>query len=94
MSRFEESKLLEHDERLDKMSSDLKSLKDEKETKEKMVKIKVVAIELDPNTYKIGEAEVNSLIASGWLIQKDFPRESGIVYIMSKWEKKTKEHNK
>ena len=94
MSRFEESKILEHDERLDKMSSDLKSLKDEKETKEKMVKIKVVAIELDPNKYKIGEAEVNSLIASGWLIQKDFSRESGIVYIMSKWESKPKEHNK
>ena len=94
MSRFEESKIIEHDERIDQMSKDLKSLKDEKETKEKMVKIKVVAIELDPDKYQIGEAEVNSLIASGWLIQKDFPRESGIVYIMSKWEKKTKEHNK
>ena len=94
MSRFEESKLLEHDERLDKMSSDLKSLKDEKETKEKMVKIKVVAIELDPSKYQIGEAEVNSLLASGWYLHKDFPRESGIVYIMSKWENKTKEHNK
>ena len=94
MSRFEESKILEHDERLDKMSSDLKSLKDEKETKEKMVKIKVVAIELDPSKYQIGEAEVNSLLASGWFLHKDFPRESGIVYIMSKWENKTKEHNK
>ena len=94
MSRFEESKILEHDERLDKMSSDLKSLKDEKETKEKMVKIKVVAIELDPSKYQIGEAEVNSLLASGWYLHKDFPRESGIVYIMSKWENKTKEHNK
>ena len=94
MSRFEESKLLEHDERIDQMSMDLKSLKDEKETSKKMVKIKVVAIEFAPDTYKIGEAEVNSLIASGWLIQKDFSRESGVVFVMSKWEKKTKEHNK
>lgn len=94
MSRFEESKLLEHDERLDKMSSDLKSLKDEKETKEKMVKIKVVAIEFSPDTYQIGEAQMNSLIASGWLIQKEFSRESGVVFVMSKWEKKTKEDNK
>ena len=94
MSRFEESKIIEHDERIDQMSKDLKSLKDEKETKEKMVKIKVVAIEFAPDKYQIGEAQMNSLIASGWLIQKDFPRESGIVYIMSKWEKKTKEHNK
>ena len=94
MSRFEESKIIEHDERIDQMSKDLKSLKDEKETKEKMVKIKVVAIELDPSKYQIGEAEVNSLLASGWFLHKDFPRESGIVYIMSKWENKIKEHNK
>ena len=94
MSRFEESKIIEHDERIDQISKDLKSLKDEKETKEKMVKIKVVAIELDPDKYQIGEAEVNSLLSSGWFLHKDFPRESGIVYIMSKWENKTKEHNK
>tara|TARA_B100000678_G_scaffold269047_1_gene255827 strand:- start:401 stop:685 length:285 start_codon:yes stop_codon:yes gene_type:complete len=94
MSRFEESKIIEHDERIDQMSKDLKSLKDEKETKEKMVKIKVVAIELDPDKYQIGEAEVNSLLSSGWFLHKDFPRESGIVYIMSKWETKTKVHNK
>mgnify|MGYP001261298278 FL=1 len=94
MSRFEESKLLEHDERLDQISSDLKSLKKEKETSEKMVKIKVVAIEFSPDTYQIGEAQMNSLIASGWLIQKEFSRESGVVFVMSKWEKKTKEHNK
>ena len=94
MSRFEESKLLEHDERLDQISSDLKSIKKEKETSEKMVKIKVVAIEFSPDTYQIGEAQMNSLIASGWLIQKEFSRESGVVCLMSKWEKKTKEHNK
>ena len=94
MSRFEESKLLEHDERLDQISSDLKSIKKEKETSEKMVKIKVVAIEFSPDTYQIGEAQMNSLIASGWLIQKEFSRESGVVFVMSKWEKKTKEHNK
>ena len=94
MSRFEESKILEHDERIDQMSKDLKHLKEEKETKEKMVEIKVVAIELDPSKYQIGEAEVNSLLASGWFLHKDFPRESGIVYIMSKWETKTKVHNK
>ena len=94
MSRFEESKIIEHDERIDQMSKDLKSLKDEQETKEKMVEIKVVAIELDPDKYQIGEAEVNSLLSSGWFLHKDFPRESGIVYIMSKWENKTKEHNK
>ena len=94
MSRFEESKLLEHDERLDQMSKVLKSLKEEKETPKKMVKIKVVAIEFAPDKYQIGEAQINSLLASDWELQKDFSRESGVVFVMSKWEKKTKEHNK
>ena len=94
MSRFEESKLLEHDERLDRISSDLKSLKKEKETSEKMVKIRVIAIEFSPDKYRIGEAQVNSLLASDWEMQKEFSRESGVVCLMSKWEKKTKEHNK
>jgi len=94
MSRFEESKLLEHDERLDQMSRALKSLKEEKETPKKMVKIKVVAIEFAPDKYQIGEAQVNSFLASGWVMQKEFSRESGVVFVMSKWEKKTKEHNK
>ena len=94
MSRFEESKLLEHDERIDQMSMDLKSLKDEKETPKKMVKIKVVAIEFAPDKYQIGEAQINSLLASDWELQKDFSRESGVVFVMSQWEKKTKEHNK
>ena len=94
MSRFEESKLLEHDERLDQMLSEIKSLKEKKETPLKMVKIRVIAIEFSPDTYQIGEAQMNSLIASGWLIQKEFSRESGVVFVMSKWEKKTKEDNK
>ena len=94
MSRFEESKLLEHDERLDQMSRALKSLKEEKETPKKMVKIKVVAIEFAPDKYQIGEAQINSLLASEWELQKDFSRESGVVFVMSQWEKKTKEHNK
>ena len=94
MSRFEESKILEHDERLDQISSDLKSLKKEKETSEKMVKIRVIAIEFSPDKYQIGEAQVNSFLASGWVMQKEFSRESGVVFVMSKWEKKTKEHNK
>ena len=94
MSRFEESKLLEHDERLDHISRDLKSLKEEKEASEKMVKIRVIAIEFAPDKYQIGEAQVNSFLASGWVMQKEFSRESGVVFVMSKWEKKTKEHNK
>ena len=49
MSRFEESKILEHDERLDQMLSEIKSLKEKKETPLKMVKIRVIAIEFAPD---------------------------------------------
>ena len=94
MSRFEESKILEHDERLDQMLSEIKSLKEKKETPLKMEKIRVIAIEFSPDKYQIGEAQVNSLLASDWEMQKEFSRESGVVFVMSKWEKKTKEHNK
>ena len=54
MSRFEESKLLEHDSRLAKISRDLEHLKEEKESPEKMVEIKVVPIEFTPEEYQIG----------------------------------------
>ena len=88
MSRFEESKLLEHDSRLAKISRDLEHLKEEKESPEKMVEIKVVPIEFTPEEYQIGEAQMNALLASGWLVQKEFSRESGVVVFMGRWEKK------
>ena len=88
MSRYEESKLLEHDSRLAQMSRDLEHLKEEKESPEKMVEIKVVAIEFTPDKYQIGETQMNTLLASGWLVQKEFSRESGVVVFMGRWEKK------
>jgi len=94
MSRFEESKIIEHDERIAQIEMGIKALKEGKELPEKMVAIKVVAIECSPEQYKIGEARMNSLISKGFLIQKEFPRDSGIVFVMSKWAKKSKEVSK
>ena len=94
MSRFEESKIIEHDERIAQIEMGIKALKEAKELPEKMVAIKVVAIECSPEQYKIGEARMNSLISKGFLIQKEFPRDSGIVFVMSKWAKKSKEVSK
>ena len=91
MSRFEESKLLEHDKRLDHLSSELNSLRKEKEEPEKeMTMIRVVAVEFDQNKYKFGEAEVNRNIADGFVIQKEFQTDSGVVIFMTKWEKPKK----
>ena len=91
MSRFEESKLLEYDKRLDHLSSELNSLRKEKEEPEKeMTMIRVVAVEFDQNKYKFGEAEVNRNITDGFVIQKEFQTDSGVVIFMTKWKKPKK----
>ena len=94
MSRFEESKIIEHDERIAQIEMGIKALKEEKESPEKMVAIKVVAIECSPEQYKIGEARMNSLISKGFILQREFSRDSGIVFVMSRWAKKSKEVSK
>ena len=91
MSRFEESKIAEHDGRLDEISRDLHDLRKEKEEPEKeMTMIRVVAVEFDQNKYKFGEAEVNRNITDGFVIQKEFQTDSGVVIFMTKWEKPKK----
>ena len=95
MSRFEESKILEHDGRLDQISGELNSLRKEKEEQEKqMTKVTVVAVEFKKEKYRLGEAEVNRNLSDGFVIQKEFQTESGVVIFMTKWEKPKKvEHN-
>ena len=87
MSRFEESKLFEHEGRLDEISHELQSLKEEKPVR-RMAQFKVVAIEFNEDKYKAGEAQVNQNLSSGYEITKDFQTESGVVIVMTKWEDK------
>ena len=95
MSRYEESKIAEHDGRLDQMSSELNTLRNEKEEPEKeMTKVRVVAVEFQKEEYKLGEDEVNRNLSDGFIIQKEFQTDSGVVIFMTKWEKPKKvEHN-
>ena len=95
MSRYEESKIAEHDGRLDQMSSELNSLRKEKEEPDKeMTKSRFVAVEFQKEKYKLGEAEVNRNLSDGFVIQKEFQTDSGVVILMTKWEKPKKvEHN-
>ena len=91
MSRFEESKILEHDGRLDQMSSELNSLRKEKEEPDKeMTKSRFVAVEFQKEKYRLGEAEVNRNLSAGFVIQKEFQTDSGVVILMTKWEKPKK----
>ena len=91
MSRYEESKIAEHDGRLDQMSSELNSLRKEKEEPDKeMTKSRFVAVEFQKEKYKLGEAEVNRNLSDGFVIQKEFQTDSGVVILMTKWEKPKK----
>ena len=86
MSRYEESKLMEHDGRLEQMSQELQSLREEKQKPRTMAKFKVIAIESKEDLYKSGEAQVNQYLSYGYEIQKDFQTESGAVIVMAKWD--------
>ena len=52
MSRFEESKLMEHEGRLDEMTHALQSIKEENTKLRTMTKFKVIAIEFKEEQYK------------------------------------------
>ena len=86
MSRFEESKLMEHEGRLDAITQEIMSLKEEKPQKLKMTKFKVVAIEFSAEKFRAGEEQVNLNLSYGYEITKDFQTDSGLVVIMTKWD--------
>ena len=88
MNRYHESKIAEHDGRLDKMSRELDDLRKEKESDYDMTKLSTVAVEFDKEKYKIGEAKVNRNLTHVLVIQKWFQTESGVVIFMAKWKKK------
>ena len=88
MNRYHESKIAEHDGRLDKISREIDDLRKEKESDYDMTKLSTVAIEFEKEKYKIGEAEVNRNLTHGLVIQKWFQTESGVVIFMAKWKKK------
>ena len=88
MSRFEESKIAEHDGRLDEMTREIHALRIEKEEPEKqMTRVRVVAVEFQKEKYRLGEEEVNRNLSDGFVIQKEFQTESGVVIFMTKWDK-------
>ena len=88
MNKYHESKIAEHDGRLDKISREIDDLRKEKGSDYDMTKLSTVAIEFEKEKYKIGEAEVNRNLTHGLVIQKWFQTESGVVLFMAKWEKK------
>ena len=88
MSRSKESKIMEHDERLENLESKIEKKDNEKW---KQTDFRVVAIEFNEEKYKAGEAQVNRNLTNGLVIQNDYKTDSGIVIFMCKWKKVTKE---
>ena len=77
---------MEHEGRLDAITQEIMSLKEEKPQKLKMTKFKVVAIEFSTEKFRAGEEQVNLNLSYGYEITKDFQTDSGLVVIMTKWD--------
>ena len=52
-----------------------------------MTRVRVVAVEFQKEKYRLGEEEVNRNLSDGFVIQKEFQTESGVVIFMTKWDK-------
>ena len=86
MSRYEESKIPEMDDRLDRIEKQVKDLKaaDNEEIKE----VRLEEIRFDREKFKIGESKVNLLLKNGFHIFKQFQTESGLVIELGRWGRK------
>jgi len=90
MSRYEESKIPELDERLEKLEKKVKELKVEDE---EIKEVRFVEVLFDPNKFKVGQEKVNLLLSSNknTHIFKQFQTESGLVIEIGTWGKKSNE---
>ena len=90
MSRYEESKIPELDERLEKLEKKVKELKVEDE---EIKEIHLVEVLFDPAKFKVGQEKVNLLLSSNknTHIFKQFQTESGLVIEVGTWGKKSNE---
>ena len=90
MSRYEESKIPELDERLEKLEKKVKELKVEDE---EIKEVNFVEVLFDTAKFKVGQEKVNLLLSSNknTHIFKQFQTESGLVIEIGTWGKKSNE---
>ena len=90
MPRYEESKIPELDERMEKLEKKVKELKVEDE---EIKEVQFVEVLFDPKKFKIGQDAVNLLLRSNknTHIFKQFQTESGLVIEVGTWGKKSNE---
>ena len=86
MNRYEESKIPELDDRLEKLE---KKVKDLKAAEDEVIKsVEIEEIVFDREKCKIGVMKVNKLLKSGYHIFRQFQTESGLVIELGRWGRK------
>ena len=91
MTRYEESKVPELDERLERLEKKVKDLKAAED--EEIKEVRFVEVLFDPTKFKVGQEAVNLLLSSNknTHIFKQFQTESGLVIEIGTWGKKSNE---
>ena len=88
MSRFEESKIFEHENKIDIIAKVVKHLMDKK-SNERTKRVSFIGVEFHPERYKIGQDEMNQALDDGYQIMWDWKFETGVVFCLKKSVKKT-----
>ena len=88
MSRFEESKIFELENKIDIIAKDVKHLMDKK-SNERTKRVSFIGVEFHPERYKIGQDEMNRALDDGYQIMWDWKFETGVVFCLKKPAKKT-----
>ena len=88
MSRFEESKIFELENKIDIIAKDVKHLMDKK-SNERTKRVSFIGVEFHPERYKIGQDEMNQALDDGYQIMWDWKFETGVVFCLKKPVKKT-----
>ena len=88
MSRFEESKIFELENKIDIIAKDVKHLMDKK-SNERTKRVSFIGVEFHPERYKIGQDEMNRALDDGYEISWDWKFETGVVFCLKKPVKKT-----
>jgi hypothetical protein len=91
MTRYEESKIPELDDRLERLEKKVKDLKAAED--EEIKEVRFVEVLFDPTKFKVGQEAVNLLLSSNknTHIFKQFQTESGLVIEIGTWGKKSNE---
>ena len=88
MSRFEESKIFELENKIDIIAKDVKYLM-AKKSNERTKRVSFIGVEFHPERYKIGQDEMNRALDDGYQIMWDWKFETGVVFCLKKSVKKT-----